>query len=399
MFPLHLFFFIIAPNQLELFASSDIVKYLMETLLKQLIQATPTADNGERKAAETLVQYFRTHGIEAAADVWDQNRANVIARLPSSKRKAGFLFAAHLDVVPADPSQWHFDPFAAIVQDGRLIGRGAVDMLGGLAAAAAAMVEIASEGLCLEGDVILAATAGEETDSCGAHRFVHTFSQTIGPLAGIILPEPTHLKILTAHRGLVWLQITTRGRSAHGSMPHQGINAIEKMAPLLRRLLDWSIPHPCHPLLGTCTKSINQIHAGTATNIIPDICRLELDIRTLPGQSQQTVIKEIQTILDEQKSRDPNFNAEVSILRQCDALETPLESPFVQSICQALKTNKTEVALFTTDGPYFRPLCSDIIILGPGNPTTCHKPDESIQIADLFAARQMYVQIIRTLAQ
>lgn len=371
----------------------------MENLLKQLIQAAPTADNGERKAAEVLVDYFRSRGIEAVADIWDGNRANVIARLPSSKQKPGLLFAAHLDVVPADHSQWHFEPFAGIERDGHILGRGATDMLGGLAAAAAALVEIASAGIPLQGDVILAATAGEETDSCGAVRLVQNASQTIRPLAGIILPEPTHQKILTAHRGLLWLQITTYGRSAHGSMPQQGINAIEKMTPILNRLLEWEIPHTPHPRLGPCTRSINQLHAGTATNIIPDTCRLELDIRTLPGQPQESVIEQIQTLLHEQKTQDPNFRAEVSVLRRCGALETLPDTSFVRSVCQAVRNEKTEVAPFTTDGPHFLPLSSDIIILGPGNPTVCHKPDESISIEDLHKARQMYDQIIRAIAQ
>ncbi|HOQ04448.1 MAG TPA: M20 family metallopeptidase [Anaerohalosphaeraceae bacterium] len=371
----------------------------MNELLKQLIQAAPTADNGERRAAEVLVQYFRTHGIEAFADIWNENRANVIARLPSSRQKPGLLLAAHLDVVPADPSQWTFEPFAGLEQNGHILGRGAVDMLGGLAAAAAALVEIAAAGLPLQGDVVLAATAGEETDSCGANRFVQSAAQSIGPLAGIILPEPTNLKILTAHRGLLWLQITTYGRSAHGSMPKQGVNAIEKMLPLLNRLFGWSIPQPPHPRLGPCTMSINQLHAGTAPNIVPDTCRLHLDIRTLPGQPQPSVIEQIQTFLEEQKARDPNFRAEISILRQCEALETPPNSPFVQTVCRAVQTSQTDVAVFTTDGPHFLPLCPDIIILGPGNPTACHKPDESVKIDDLAAARQMYVQIIRALAQ
>jgi succinyl-diaminopimelate desuccinylase len=371
----------------------------MKELLKQLIQAAPTHGSGERKAAEVLVHYFRSHGIEAVADTWGANRANVIARLPSSRQKPALLFAAHLDVVPADPAQWHFEPFAGIEQDGQIFGRGATDMLGGLAAAAAALADIASAAIPLKADVVLAATAGEETDSCGAFRFVQSASRFLGPLAGIILPEPTNQNILTAHRGLLWLQITAYGRSAHGSMPQQGINAIEKMTPLLNRLLDWQIPHTPHPLLGPCTKSINQIHAGTATNIIPDTCRLELDIRTLPGQSQQILVQQIQTLLDQQKARDPQFRADLSILRQCDALETSPESPFVRSVCQALQIQHTQVAPFTTDGPHFRPLCPNIIILGPGNPTVCHKPDESISLNDLQKARQMYVQIIRSLAQ
>jgi succinyl-diaminopimelate desuccinylase len=371
----------------------------MKNLLKQLIASAPTLDNGERKAAEVLGNYFHSHQLPVQIDCWNQNRANITVRLPSSRRKPGLLLAGHLDVVPAQPSPWSTDPFCGVEQDGCITGRGAVDMLGGLAAAAAAIVQIASEGIPLQGDVILTATAGEETDSCGANRFVQTAAQTIGPLFGILVPEPTNLEIFTAHRGLLWLQITARGRSAHGSMPHLGINAIEKMTPLLNRLFAWSIPQPPHPQLGNCTMSINQIHGGTAANIVPDVCRIELDIRTLPSQSQEQVIQHIQTFLDEQKSKDPDFLAELSVLRRCPALETAAGSPFLQAVCRALGTDRTTTAPFTTDAPYFRPLCPDVLILGPGSPASCHKPDESIKISDLLTAKEMYLKIIRSILQ
>lgn len=369
----------------------------MKELLKQLIAAAPTADNGELKAAQVLHQYFHSHGVEAAVQVWDQTRANVTVHLRSSERKPGLLFAAHLDVVPADPARWTFDPFCGIEQDGRILGRGATDMLGGVAAIAATAADCATSGRPLEGDLILTITGGEETDSCGARRFMDTPAKTIGPLAGIILPEPTHLKILTAHRGILWAQITTRGRSAHGSMPHLGLNAIEKMTPLLGRLFAYSIPHSPHPQLGACTMSINQIRGGTASNIVPDACSVQLDIRTLPGQPQEQILNGLQALLNEQKSADPQFAADLSVLRSVGAMETDPACPFVKAVCRAAGIDQTGVGTFTTDGPHFLPLCRDIIILGPGSPGACHKPDESIEIAQLQKAKELYTQIIREL--
>ena len=247
--------------------------------------------------------------------MWDKKRANATVRLRSSGRRAGLLFASHLDVVPADSAGWSFDPFAGIEKDGRIWGRGATDMLGGVAAAAAAIAEFAASGQTPLGDLILTATAGEETDSCGAVRFMDTAAKSIGPTAGVIVPEPTDLQILTAHRGILWAQITTRGRSAHGSMPHLGLNAIEKMSPLLGRLFAYSIRHTPHPQLGACTMSINQIHGGTGTNIVPDTCSVQLDIRTLPGQAPKQILADLQTLLRRQAADDPQLSAEMSVLR------------------------------------------------------------------------------------
>jgi succinyl-diaminopimelate desuccinylase len=166
----------------------------MKELLKQLIAAAPTCENGELKAAEVLEGYFGRNGLQAEVQVWDKKRANATVRLRSSGRRAGLLFASHLDVVPADSAGWSFDPFAGIEKDGRIWGRGATDMLGGVAAAAAAIAEFAASGQTPLGDLILTATAGEETDSCGAVRFMDTAAKSIGPTAGVIVPEPTDLQ-------------------------------------------------------------------------------------------------------------------------------------------------------------------------------------------------------------
>lgn len=371
----------------------------MQELLKQMIQAAPTDGNGELRAAGVLVDFFRQHGIEAAVEVWDQNRANVTVHLSSSRQKPGLLFACHLDVVPADPARWTFDPFCGIEKDGKILGRGATDMLGGAAAAAVAIAESVGSGQSLMGDLIFAITAGEETDSCGARRFMETAAESIGPLSGIILPEPTSMKILTAHRGILWVEIHVYGKSAHGSMPQLGLNAIEKMTPLLSRLFGWSIPHKPHPDLGACSMSVNGIHGGTATNIVPDECRVQLDIRTLPGQSQQLILCDLQALLDERKANDSEFKADIRVLRSVEALETDARCDFVRAVCRAMGTEQTGIATFTTDGPYFRPLCRDLIILGPGKPGACHKPDESIDIAELKKAKECYQRIIRDLLQ
>lgn len=371
----------------------------MENLLKELIQAAPTAENGEHRAAYVLREYFASYGIDAVVEIWDRTRANVTVYLRSSGDKPGLLFASHLDVVPADPAQWTFDPFCGVEKDGRILGRGATDMLGGAAAAAAAVVQTVQSGKPLKGDLVYTITAGEETDSCGARRFMQTAANKIGPLAGIILPEPTGLKILTAHRGILWVEITVRGKSAHGSMPHLGINAIEKMTPLLGRLFSWTIPHTPHPALGPCSMSVNQIRGGTATNIVPDACRIHLDIRTLPGQSRQQILSNLQILLDEQKAKDADFVADMTVLRSVEAMETDPNCPFVQSICKATGIRQTGVGTFTTDGPHFRPLCEEIVILGPGSPGVCHKPDESIAVADLHKAKETYTQIICALLQ
>ncbi|MCI0498537.1 MAG: M20/M25/M40 family metallo-hydrolase, partial [Planctomycetales bacterium] len=214
----------------------------MKELLKSLIASAPTAQNGEHMAALVLSNYFKQHGLPVRVDCWDTCRANVVVSIgPDNPEIPALVIGAHLDVVPATKEHWTTDPFVPVEKDGKIYGRGAVDMLGGLCAAADAICQLHAEKVPLKGRVILAATAGEETDSCGAKRFVEQMQSALGRVAGILIPEPTGLKIMRAHRGILWLKIETLGKTAHGSMPQLGINAIKKMNALLNRLEQWKL--------------------------------------------------------------------------------------------------------------------------------------------------------------
>jgi len=366
----------------------------MKNLLKQLIRSAPTAANGELRAAETLKEFFDRCGIGAETDCWDPAHANLLARLPSSQTRPALLFASHLDVVPAGTAPWSVEPFAATEKDGKIFGRGAVDMLSALAAISAAMAEIKEQNIPLAGDVILAAAAAEETDSAGIKRFLRTCGQALGPTAGIVITEPTDLKVMRAHRGILWLEITSIGKATHGSMPELGVNAIDKMRLFLNRLEQYKIPHQPHPLLGSCIMSVNTIAGGQATNIIPDRCCVAVDIRTLPNQPHNQITADIEKILKQLKSQDPQFNANLNVVRSVPALETDADEPFVKSACSALDINTAGAVGFTTDGPWLAKLNAPIIILGPGNPSLCHGPDEYIEISQLDKAKEIYRKLI-----
>ena len=367
----------------------------MKKLLADLIGAAPTLENGELLAANVLKDYFNHHGLAAEVEVWDGSRANVVVHVKAGQKTTGkpLLIAAHLDVVPASADKWTVPPFTATERDGRIYGRGSTDMLGGIAAVSKALVEAAHQGE-LSADVIFAATAGEETDSCGVKRFVEQYRSRFADPVGIIVPEPTDLNVMRAHRGILWLKVTAYGRTAHGSMPHLGINAILKINALLNRLSGLTIPHTPHPLLGGCSMSINHIAGGTGTNIVPETCAIEIDIRTLPGQKPFGIIEQFQGLIKELSDADPEFKADVSVLRIAEAIETPEDDPFVMAVCKAVKVDQAGAVGFTTDGPYFTPL-GPVLIFGPGKPSACHKPDEYIEIDDLHRAEEMYKSIFR----
>jgi succinyl-diaminopimelate desuccinylase len=268
-----------------------------------------------------------------------------------------------------------------------------VDMKGPTAAVVAAIRKIVESGARLQGDLIFLACAGEETDSCGAIRFVDDHGE-LPELAGVIVPEPTDFAVVTAHRGMLWLEVTTRGKAAHSSTPQLGVNAIDSMRLMLNELESYEIPVEPHELLGSCSMSINTITGGKAPNVVPDKCSVKVDIRTLPGQSNQDIVADFERILAGLKSRNPQFAAEVSVLREMHPLQTDCGCDFVRDFCSCVGAAETESVNFATDAPHFVPLGAPAVIFGPGKPALCHRPDEYIDVVDLEKAAEYYRRVI-----
>lgn len=365
----------------------------MKELVKALIEAESTPEKGELAAAEVVSAEFARAGVDSIIDVWDAARANVVARVESDGSRPGLLFACHLDVVGPGESAWENPPFKALEADGKIYGRGAVDMKGGTAAAIAAIRRVVGSGTKLHGDIIFLAAAGEEVDSCGAIRFAADQKET-PRLAGVVIPEPTDFDVVSAHRGMLWLEVTTRGKAAHSSRPELGVNAINSMRLVLNELEHYKIPAGPHELLGGCSMSVNTIAGGKALNVVPDRCTIRIDIRTLPGQDNQQVVGDFKAILARLKSDDPQFDAEVSVIRTMNALETDRECDFVKDFCSCVGAEETKPIGFTTDGPHFVSFGAPVLIFGPGKPHLCHKPDEYIDIEDVEKAAEHYQNII-----
>jgi len=366
----------------------------MKGLLKKLIQAETTAEKGELAAANIICEELGQSGINARIDSWDGNRANLTAQIKSAGRRGALLFVCHLDVVPPGEAAWKYPPFSAVESEGKIYGRGSADMKGGIVAVLTAVEQIVESKAKLEGDIILFAAAGEETDSCGAKRFVRDLGSKLPELAGVVLPEPTDFEVVTAHRGMLWLKVSTKGKAAHGSTPELGVNAIASMKAMLDELENYKIRFEPHKLLGESCMSINTIRGGKAINVVPDKCDIEIDIRTVPGQNYRDIIEDLQKIFVKLKQENSQFEAEVSVVREVGALETDSGCDFVKDFCSAVGISETKAVGFTTDGPHFAPLSAPVVIFGPGKSELCHKPDEYIEISDVEKAVEYYKDII-----
>lgn len=367
---------------------------IMKELLRKLVQAETTAQKGELAAAEIISGQFSHSGIDCRTDSWDRNRANVTATVKSDGKKGGLLFVCHLDVVAAGEEGWNHPPFAGAESEGKIYGRGSMDMKGGVAASVTAIRQIVDSAVKLKGDIIFAALAGEETDSCGATRFADNLRNKPPKIAAVVVPEPTDFDVVTAHRGILWLEVKTAGRAAHSSAPELGVNAITSMKLLLNELDNYKIRFQPHKRLGNCSMSINTITGGKEINVVPDMCSISVDIRTLPGQNHQEILSDFEKIFAKLKQKNPKFEASISIAREVGALETDSNCDFVRDFCSVVGASETKAVGFTTDGPHFAALGAPIVIFGPGRPQLAHKPDEYIEIADVEKAVEHYKNII-----
>lgn len=362
----------------------------MKKLLKKLIQAESTCQKGELTAANIIATEFGKSDIYSQVETWDKNRANVTAHIESTGEKPALLFACHLDVVPVGREKWKYPPFEAAESDGKIHGRGAADMKAGTTAIITAIKQIVDSGTELKGDILFFAAAGEETDSCGVKRFIQNHRSELPEFGGVIIPEPTNFDIITAHRGVLWLKITTTGQTAHGSTPHLGINAIESA----RKMLDELDNFKNNGLAESCSVSFNTICGGKATNVVPDECTVGIDIRTTPCQKHAKIVSDIEQIFAKLKQKDPKFKTEITIARDIEALDTDNNCDFVKDLCRCLKIKDTKSVGFCTDGPFLTPLGAPIVIFGPGKPEICHKPDEYIDVTDIKKAVEDYKKII-----
>lgn len=216
-------------------------------LLTEFVQlATVNPPGNEKIAADWLAQQLTRMGFAPVVQDLGNNRANVTAVLKGPGEKPALVYNGHLDVVPVGDTPWTYEPFGGIRSNGRLYGRGTSDMKGGLMAMVMAVDALKRSGVQLKGDLIVSGVADEETGAFGAKAWVQA-----GGLQGvgaIVIGEPSNLEVYIAEKGACWLEITTYGKTAHGSMPDLGINAVMHMAAALQALARVSLPFQAHPL-------------------------------------------------------------------------------------------------------------------------------------------------------
>ncbi len=356
----------------------------------------------EEGALGQLADYLASAGIDSEFQEVADGRPNLIARLPGEDRSGHLVLSCHMDTVPAGRHGWTHDPFGADLVDGRIYGRGAADMKGGVAAMAAAMVTLARAGFEPSADLILAVSMGEERGALGARHMAAS-----GVLAGcgsIVVGEPSAGAVHTIQKGVCGWRVTVRGRAAHSSLPHLGVNAITFMARVIIALEDDPFTFARDPLLGDPTTCVAGITGGTALNMVPEECSIVVGLRLVRGQGWEEPEVRLRQLLDELTviSGMP-VTTEVQRLVGLHPVGTDPNHQLVRATVKAARPPRGTAPSLGgctagTDGGVLSPaLGVPMVIYGPGDFRQAHGPDEYVEVVQLNDAARAYIRIAELL--
>lgn len=327
---------------------------------------------GEAAIARVTARHMREAGLdvvhyEAEAE---PDRPSVVGRLRGAGGGRHLMLNAHCDTVGVEGMA---DPFAATVRDGRLYGRGSYDMKGALAACIEAARLLRDAGARLAGDLLVAAVADEEYASLGTADLLARRERGELHFDAAIITEPTSLDLCVAHRGFTWIEITTRGRAAHGSRYRDGVDANLRMGRILHRLeglVADLIAQPGHPLLGPPSLHAALLEGGTGISTYAPQCTLRVERRTVPPETQESVEGEIARLLDALRAEDPSLEVEWRTFFHREPFETTPDAPIAACVSRAARNVLGQLPAVVGDSPWMDSALTqaagvDSVVIGP----------------------------------
>ena len=361
----------------------------------------------EGRVTDYLVQRFTAAEIAWARQPVSPGRDNVVARLEATVPDAPtILWDAHQDTVPAEGMT--IDPFAPLVRDGRMYGRGACDVKGGMAAMLVALDRLRASPLPRRATVVFSATVNEEFGFSGARALARLWDDSVtvptdaaarqivvGRPVAAVVAEPTDLELVVQHKGAVRWRIRVRGRACHSAFPEQGSNAIYPagrvilaIEALATELLARQPDHPCGPP----TLNLGTIRGGAGVNLVPDLAVLEVERRVLPGESpvaaRDEVIARIAAACESATvEHDPPFLESAGL---ADASANRAAAAWIESLAAAVRVGgaagRRSAARYGTNASVFAGAGVPSVVFGPGSIAQAHTADEWIELAEVDAA-------------
>lgn len=394
----------------QFIGETKVVKHQEVVELVRKMTSIPSICGNEGKLGRFLVKYCQEAGLNVETQQVTAERFNVLVTLGASSYKEtrlGMLYHGHYDTVSALDLK---DPFSAKVKDGCIWGRGTVDQKGGLAAAILSLIALKRSGIKIQRPVTVAAVVDEESEHRGSYYLVKSGIES----DYAIVTEPSRLSAVLGCKGTVPIKITVKGLTSHACRPWLGINAVQKALPILEQLFALEFSEiDLGPVLGRIcgSLSVGVVNAGTAYNNVPGECVIWLDRRTVPSETVEIALSQIQEVIKRACEKDPDLQAWAEIARP-DWNWDPItkrglkpvlieeNNPLVKIVEDVHNEVVGEpIIRYVTDGyNELDFLVNDLgipsIQYGPGDPYLCHTAKEKLDIRELLQATDVYCKLI-----
>lgn len=379
---------------------NEVVDLLID-LIK--IPSHKNIDWQESKIANYIKEFLLKEDInDIEIDYIEEDRPNLFAKIEGSGKGESLMLNGHLDTVP--PYNMVIPAYEPIIENEEITGRGAVDMKGSIAAMLISMALVKRAGIKLKGDLIFTGVIDQEQRSFGSVGLVDKKLDVDYAVVG----EPTNLKICNAHKGMEWIKIIVKGKSAHGSTPEKGINPIYHASRIANEIeiLNKELAMRENSIMGNPTINVGVISGGNDPNIVPSVCSLEVDRRYTSEEKREDIYEEIKRILTRLNAAYPNYKTDIISMddRICPLKNIPLNVSKNNKIVNALQTSLKRFNILDTNITSFRgwsdaalftnELNIPSIVFGPGLPEQCHAADESLNIEELKKAVKVYLSLI-----
>lgn len=348
---------------------------------------------GEAKIAHALADEMHSFGMRVALEEVAPGRPNVVGVLEGRAPGRTLMLCGHTDTVGVAGMS---APFAPFEREGKLYGRGAQDMKGGVAAMVGAARVLAESGGLPAGKLIVAGVVDEEYASIGAEALVKKWRAEAA-----VVTEPTDLMIGVGHKGFAWIEIEVRGRAAHGSRPREGRDAIFRMGRVLARLEqhDRALQtRPPHAIMGTASLHASIIHGGRELSVYPEQCVLQMERRTISGEDGATALSEAENVLNALREEDGEFEGSARLMFERPPYELPAQHELPQLLENGLrKLGRKAVRrglTFWTDAAILGEAGIPTVIFGPGG-AGLHSIEEYVHVDEVLACRDALAELAR----
>lgn len=380
-------------NDIELHFDSNELVQILQGLIQQKSENPPGL---EKDVAIYIRNILEQQGIDSKLSWVTPERPNIMVRLKGVKAGPTMLYNGHLDVVPAG-NHWSTDPYKGHILNGKMYGRGTADMKSGVSAMIYAAIVLQRLGNPFAGELILYFNVDEERVNLGMKKFL---TENITADYAVI-SEPTELNICVAHKGIARYRVRTKGTAVHAGNAPDPDNAISKMARFISAIerLGEIVGQRTNPVTGPASLTITKINGGTAANVIPDFCEIEIDRRLLPGETNENVYRELQNVLDK-VAEEYSIPYEMECYLFLPASYIEKEHQLVKDtlhVASFLKKGACKVQAFhaTCEAPFFS-VAKGIptIIFGPGSLKQAHVIDEYVVLQDVIDASRIFIELV-----